>query len=336
VYVINDYITPAELTGYTRAALADFDVNQFTLSRWLPTQTIDDLDYRFDQGGAGLVDAAVFRNYDTPTPFGARPGIKRITGELPPISRQLRLSEYDRLRLRSASADRIRNAIFNDAENLARAIAARFELARGEALYRGSLILNENGVVATVDYGRAAGHTVTAGTVWSNIAANIPSDLRSWYDTYIATNGIAPGAILTSTAVKRNMQRNTAVINAVAGSTAGRTQVTDAELTGWLQSEGLPAVETYDVQVNVNKVATRVIPVDRLLFLPAPGTALGATLHGVSSEALEPEYGLVGDEPGIVAGSYKSPDPVAVFTKASSIGLPVLGMPDLTFAADVQ
>jgi hypothetical protein len=37
-----------------------------------------------------------------------------------------------------------------------------------------------------------------------------------------------------------------------------------------------------------------------------------------------------------VAGSYKSPDPVAVFTKASSIGLPVLGMPDLTFAADVQ
>jgi hypothetical protein len=312
VYVINDYITPAELTGYTREALADFDVNQFTLSRWLPTQTIDDLDYRFDQGGAGLVDAAVFRNYDTPTPFGARPGIKRITGELPPISRQLRLSEYDRLRLRSASADRIRSAIFNDAANLARTIAARFELARGEALYRGSLILNENGVVATVDYGRAAGHTVTAGTVWSNIAANIPSDLRSWYDTYIATNGIAPGAILTSTAVKRNMQRNTAVINAVAGSTAGR------------------------VQVNVNKVATRVIPVDRLLFLPAPGTALGATLHGVSSESLEPEYGLVGDEPGIVAGSYKSPDPVAVFTKASSIGLPVLGMPDLTFAADVQ
>lgn len=335
MYVINDYIEPAELTGFTREALADFDVNQFTLSRWLPTVTIDDLDYRFDQGGEGLVEAAVFRNYDTPTPFGARPGIRRISGELPPISRQLRLSEYDRLRLRSASADRIRTAIFNDARRLAQQVGARFELARGEALYKGMLQLNENGVIATVDFGRAAGHTVTAGTVWSNIAADIPANLRAWYDTYVAANGVAPGAILTSTTVKRHMQRNTAVINAVSGSAAGRTQVTDAELTAWLQSENLPMVETYDAQVSVNGVATRVIPVDRVLFLPQPGGSLGATLHGVTSESLEPEYGVEGDEPGIVAGSYKSPDPIAIFTKAASIGLPILGMPDLTFAADV-
>lgn len=337
MYIIDDYITPQELTGYSRAASADFDVNEFILTRWLPTQPIDDLAYRFERGGGGLVEAAVFRGYDTPTPFGARQGITRVSGELPPISRQLRLSEYDRIRLRAGNnTDRLRNAIFNDADNLVRQISARMELARGEALYTGKVILNENGVQATVDFGRAAGHTVTAGTVWSNIAAPITTELRTWFDTYVATNGRPPGAILTSTSVKRNMQKNTSIINAIAGSAAGRVMVNDAELNGYLESEGLPPVQTYDAQVSVGGVATRVIPADRLLFLPAPGEQLGATLSGITSEALEPEYGLEGDEAGIVAGTYKSVDPVAIFTKAAALKLPILGNADLTFAADVQ
>jgi hypothetical protein len=335
--ITDDWITPQELTGYTREASADFDVNQFILSRWLPVQTVDDLAYRFERGGGGLVEAAVYRGYDTPTPFGARPGITRVYGELPPISRQLRLSEYDRIRLRAGdNTERIRSAIFNDAENLARQILARIELARGEALYSGKVILNENGVQATVDFQRNASLTVTAGTVWSNIAAPIPTDLRTWFDTYVAINGRPPGAILTSTSVKRNMQKNTAVINMIAGSAAGRVQVNDAELNGFLESEGLPPVQTYDAQVSVGGVATRVIPVDRLLFLPAPGETLGATLSGVTSEAMEPEYGLEGEEAGIVAGVYKSVAPIAIYTLAAALKLPILGNADLTMSADVQ
>ena len=32
-----DYINPADLTGYVRAALADREANQFSLNRFLPT-----------------------------------------------------------------------------------------------------------------------------------------------------------------------------------------------------------------------------------------------------------------------------------------------------------
>lgn len=53
-----DYITPVELTGYVRAAFADLQVNQFTLSQYLPNQLVDDLDFRLSRGGAGLVEAA--------------------------------------------------------------------------------------------------------------------------------------------------------------------------------------------------------------------------------------------------------------------------------------
>ncbi|MEU4570838.1 major capsid protein [Micromonospora sp. NPDC023956] len=337
-----DYITPAELTGYSRAALADQDRNQFTLSRWLPRQVVDDLQYRFTRGGEGLVDAATFRAYDAESPIGARPGVTRITGELPPISRKVRLGEYDRLRQRR-DIGAIRDAILTDTERMTRAVAARLEMARGEALYRGQLQIAENGVVATVDFGRAGGHTVAPGTLWSTVATATPlADLLTWRDTYINTNGEAPEAILTSTTVLGYLLRN-AEIRALAATTAGTPSIVSQQtVNAVFAAYGLPPIYIYDAQVRVNGSATRVIPADRLILLPAPGdpdvpgsTQLGATLHGTTAESLEPEFGLTGDEPGIVAGSYSTKDPVAVWTKAATIGLPVLANPDLTLAADV-
>lgn len=339
-----DIIDPAELTGYARDALADAQANQFTLSRFLPNNAIDDLEYRFTSGGGGLIEAATFRNYDTPAPFGKRAGTQRVTGELPPISRQLRLSEFDRLRIRRAGNDQVVQAIFDDAETLVRQISARMELARGEALSSGKVVINENGVVATADFGRASSHTVTAATPWTTTAtATALSDYVSWVDTYVATNGRKPGVSVTSTRVLRLMQRNAEIINAVTGSAAGRSRVNTSELNELLESEGLPPVEAYDAQVTVNGTARRVIADDKFVMLPEPGssndpgsTELGATLWGTTSESLEPEYGIEDSEqPGIVAGSYKSNSPVALYTLASGIGLPVLGNANLSFAADV-
>lgn len=334
-----EYITPTELTGYARAALADLTANQFTLSRWLPNRQIDDLMYRFTRGGDGLTEAATYRAYDTESPIGKRPGISRVTGELPPISRKIRLGEYDRLRQRRAD-NAIRDAILADATRMVRAVAARFEMARGEALYTGKLSLNENGVIATVDFGRNAGHTVAPGTLWSNTTTATPvADLLSWQQTYTDDNGSEPGVILTSTRIVGYLLRNSDIRGLLAANGTTPSIATRTGLNAILNAYGLPPIETYDAKVTVNGVATRVIPDDRVLFLPAPGpnTDLGATLLGTTAESMEPDYGLdnEADQPGIVAGAYSTKDPVAVWTKAASIGLPVLANPDLSFCADV-
>ncbi len=340
-----DYIGPAELTGYVRTALADLNTNRFTLSRWLPNSTIDDLQYRFTKGGEGLVEAATFRAYDAENSIGSRPGVARVTGELPPIGRKIRLGEYDRLRQRAADrrAGAIRNAILSDADRMTRAVAARMEMARGEALYSGKIVLAENGITATVDFGRKAGHTVTAGTVWSNTASATPiTDLMTWRDTYVASNGEEPGAIVTSRRVMGYLLQN-AQIKALAypGGTSA-TLVTQDTVNNVLAAFGLPPIYINDAQVRVGQVATRLIPDDRVLLLPAPGDAndpstsqLGATLWGTTAESLEPEFNLADAEPGIVAGAYSTKEPVALWTKAAAIGLPVLANPDLSFCADV-
>ena len=341
--ISTDYIEPAELTGYVRGALADLQENQFTLSRFLPNDFIDDLQYRFTRGGEGLIEAATFRAYDAESPIGSRPGVARVTGELPPISRKIRLGEYDRLRQRSAD-ESIRDAIFSDAVRMTRAVAARMELARGQALATGELTIDENGILAAVDFGRQANHTTAPGTVWSNIAAATPiADMLLWRDRYTDTNGERPGVMLISTTVLGYLIRN-AEFRALAATLAGTPSiVTEAAVQGVLTAHGLPPFEVYDAKVRVNGATTRVIPADVVVMLPAAGdsfdpdsTDLGATLWGTTAEALEPEYGIEdGEEPGIVSGAYSTKDPVAVWTKAAAIGLPVLANPNLSLAADV-
>lgn len=339
-----DYADPTELTGYGRAALQDLEINRFTLSRWLPHRPIDDLMFRFTAGGEGLTEAATYRAFDTESPIAARPGVTRVSGELPPISRKIRLGEYDRLRSARDADGRIREAILDDAARMTRAVAARLELARGEALATGRLVLAENGVIATVDFGRAAGHTVTAATPWSTIASSKPIlDLISWIQTYVDENGEPPGAIVTSTQVMSYLLQSAEIRGLLAANGVTPSIASATGLNTALQAYGIPPVVVYDARVKVGGVSQRVIPANRVLLLPAPvdpnsvdGTDLGAVLLGTTAESLELAYGLApGEQPGVVAGAYRTEDPVAVWTKAAAIGLPVLANPNLSFSAQV-
>ena len=338
-----DYIEPAELTGYGRAALADLEVNQFTLSQFLPSVTIDDLDYRFTRGGEGLAEAATYRAFDAESSIASRPGITRISGELPPISRKILLGEYARLRQRKADQS-INDALFTDADRMVRAVAARIEVARGQALTTGKVTIADNGFTAEVDYGRLAGHSnVAPAVLWSTSATATPiADLLAWQATYVANNdGQAPGAILTSLKVLNNILRAAEVRALGATVNGGPSIVSRLVLSQVLEAYGLPPIVLNDAQVKVGGVATRVIPESAVILLPAAGATsgeavLGSTLWGTTVESMESDYGLAGgEEPGIVVGAYSTKDPVALWTKAVGISLPVLANPNLSFHAKV-
>jgi hypothetical protein len=334
--ILWDSIIPAELTGYVRAALADLEINKFTLSRFLPNRPVNDLLYRFDKGGRGLAEAATFRVFDAESPFGSRQGITRITGELPPISRKIRLSEYDQLRLRNANQE-IRDSVFNDAVKMVTSIAARMEMARGEAMRTGKVALNENGVKATIDFGRKAGHTISSiATAWSDHAASDPvANLTTWVQTFLDNTGVIPEKILLSRQIMAHLAQNLTLRNQ-AGSLAGVPTILPASvINALLDTYSLPQVEVYDAQVSVAGSATRVIDPNWIVMVNTSNGELGSTLYGTTAEALEPGYNVVGGEAGVVAGAYKDEDPVAIYTKAAAIALPVLANPDLTFGVKV-
>jgi hypothetical protein len=335
-----DYILPVELTGFIRQALVDIQLNQFALSQWLPNRTIEDIDYRVTAGQLGLARSATFRAYNAESPIGSREGLKRLIGELPPISIKMLLDEYTRLRLRRLqNADPMVQSIYNDAVIVARGIAARMELARGEALVNGTLSFNENGVVASVNFGRDPAFSVTPGTLWSVSTATPVSDLLTWQQSYIAT-GAQVGSIVTSRRVLATLMRSTDFRQTYSTLAGQPSVVSQSAINATLEAFGLPPITLYDVQVQVGTTATRPIPDNKVLLLPAPGstddTTLGSTIWGIPAEAMDPRFGLSeGQQGGIVAGAYTEEDPPSLWTKASAVGMPVLANPNLAMAATV-
>lgn len=338
-----EYIDPAELTGYVRAALADYNANRFTLSQFLPDRVVDDLEYRFAAGQQGLADAASFRAYDTEAEIAGRPGIKRVTGELPPISRKMRSGEFDRLRFRQLS-DQEQQALglMSDAERLTRSIAARMELAKGDALVNGSVTISENGVEGTIDFDRPSAAVVTVANAWDTDSGDPINDLTAAVLAYNELNGVDPGAIVLSRRIVAALIRNDNLRKS-AGTLIGVSNIISQSAVSQLfEAFSLPPFQTYDAQVLVDGTATRVTPDDIVLMLPAPvapasweDTELGATFWGTTAESLEPNYGIeLGDAPGIVAGVYSTEDPVALWTKAAAIAVPVVANPSLAWKLD--
>jgi hypothetical protein len=341
-----DIIDPAELTGYARASLEEYEASRGTLARWLPNRYVPDINVRFLQGSTGLVPIAQFRAYDAEPEVGKGPQGKRVTLELPAIGQQIPVSEYVQLRNRNAGEDTIRNAILDTARTNVRAVADSLERARGIVLTTGKFTVNPANFggkfQADDDYGRASGNTVTAANAWSGDTVDILGDYTAWVDAYVDLNGELPGCSLMSTRVVRAMAKNAqfrTVLAAGGNRPASLTQVNDT-----LQGAGLPPIVTYDRRVNVNGTSTKVVPDDRVLFLPEPvetvdweGTQLGATFYGQTLSSQEEDWEIAeSEQPGIVLGVFREPKPPMIADVISdAIAQPVLGNANLSFVADV-
>jgi hypothetical protein len=341
--LVYDLVDPQELTGFVRGVQQELERNRFTLSQFLPNDNIDDIEWRMPKGTLTDEDAAVIRAWDVESPIGNRQGIQRIMGELPPISKKWRLGEEERLRQRkllTGDAGPIIRAIYDDAAKGARAISARVELLRGEALEDAGLVINENGVVQTVSFSRTAAHNNAAAPVlWSTVATADPiKDLMGWRDVYLDTNGISPALVLVSTQTIGFLLQNDK-IRALASSLSGAPSiVSSTTLQQVISAFGLPPLVTYDAKVRVNGSQVSVIDPKKIIMLPPANEPLGRTFFGTTAESLElVEAQQIGgaDAPGMVTVVEKTTDPVATWTKTAAISLPVLANPNLTLVRTV-
>ncbi|EIU05209.1 hypothetical protein MA5S0422_3988 [Mycobacteroides abscessus 5S-0422] len=339
-----DVITPAALTGYAREALADRERRKGSLAAFLPNRTVPDIVARFVKGDNGLLDAAEYRSYDAEVSIGETPGAERVTIELPPLGRKVRVSEYDQLRLRgNVDSDTVLSTVLKEAKRLAYAISDKLEVMRGKVIDSGKAAINENGFIATADFGRGAAFAVTAATLWSDPASKPLTDLRLWRDAYVEENGDEPGVILTSRRVLNALMLSAEMKALATNSATAPGLVTEDFVQATLSAYGLPPIAVFDRRARVAGQTVRILPEDKLYLLPAPvdayaedGTDLGATVWGTTLEASEPDYEIAEvDRPGIAMGAFKTRDPIGVWVHGAAIGLPVLANANLSMAAKV-
>lgn len=337
-----DVIDPATLTGYARASLADYEASRGTLAQWLPNQTVSDVVVRFVTGSTGLVEEAKFRAYDAEPELGKNVGGKRVTLELPALGQNIPVSEYQQLRARNASDDAMLATIQKNTNQVVRAVADRIERLRGVVLNTGKATIDQDNFKTDDDFGRPAGHTVTAGALWTASTVDRLADLQAWVDVYTDTNGVAPGSIVLSTRAFRALasgdQFKTQLLN------GGSRPATDDDIRAIIAGAGLPPIYKFDRRVQSGGSSVKVLADDRLLLLPAPvatddaeGTELGGTFWGQTLTSMDPSYGIEdAEQPGIVVGTYRNEKPPMIAEVISdAIALPVLANASLSFSAKV-
>lgn len=340
---VYDLVDPQELLGFVREILNEENRNPLSLATVLPNRSIPGIEYKLSQGQLIDQSAAPVRPFDVPAPIAKRQGVSRKRGELLPISMKIDLAEEQTLRLRalqSGNNNALIDAIFDDAANMARAVLVRVEQLRGEALWSGQIDLNENGVDQTLSFGRTGSHTVAPGTLWSNTANATPvTDLQTWAATYRDTNGINPAFAFISTRILNYLSLNAQLRTLATFNGVTPTFLGLQEINRILAVNNLPQFVLYDTKVrNIAGTQTRVIPDDKVVFLPPSNEPLGNTLWGEtaeSTELVEAEQVAADQAPGIVAVVMRTFDPVATWTKASGIVMPIVANPDLTLTADV-
>lgn len=353
--IIYDLVDPVELTDYVRQFSNEMLQNAFGLQKILPNRLVDDLEFRVRKGGLTDVDVAEFRAWDTQPALTGRPGITRVRGEIAPVSRQIALLEEESLRLRSlqrGTNNPIINAIFDDSERMTRAVEGRIELARGDVLVDGIVTIAENGLQLTADYGMPATHKVNAAVAWTaaNAATALPiTNLLAWLETYNTDTGEMPMGLLMARKRLAGLAVNAEVRAYASSGGTTPSRVDMATIQGIFSDQGIPPImglgtdpqggPFYDTKVRVNGVSTRVIPDDKVIFVPPNTEPVGETFYGLTAEAVRLiERKLMRSEggPGIVSLVLQNDNPVQTFTLATAVALPVVPNADLLFTADVE
>lgn len=314
-----------------------------------PNRKTDSLEMEYIKGANGLPVAATIHSFDSETQIGSRVGAESFVQELALIKRKMVIREKEIIAIANprndAELQRLIDARYKDVDTLVEGVLARAEALKMEAVAKGVVTINENGVTGTIDFGVPSAQKIvlsgnTAPTaLWSGSAADILGNLQTWADL-MKTAGKTVTRAITSTKVLRTIAANAAIKAAIFGTGSDR-YVSVNELNAFLESNGLPSFVAYDEQYNVQNgdgtyTAKRYFDENYIALLPAG--PLGEGLFGPTAEEVElsgdpsMDVNLVGN---ILAMVYKTPDPVAHWTKAVATFMPSFPAADSILSAKV-
>lgn len=334
----DDVIDPATLTGFVRGALEERERAKGSLSRFLPSLEVPDISVRFERGQNGLIPEANFRAYDAEIETGSDEGQELIKIDLPPLGRNIPVTEYHQLRMRAAGNAALEKAILRTAARAAASISARIERMRGAVLVSGKAVIDQPNFKSTDDFQRDSRLTVTASTRWGEASAKVLEDIESWVDIYRDINGMRPERMLVSPKVARAMRRHKDFATLMPGG--GTRAATMDDLRAIFDSNELPMIEVFDRKT----AGGMVLPENKVLFLPEPvdpyleeENPLGNVFWGQTLSSMESAYGIdEAEQPGVVAAVYRGEKPPHIAEViADAIALPVLANANLSMCAEV-
>lgn len=295
----------------------------------------------FLTGNEQIPAIASVHAFDTEAQIASRILPKVIEAEKMLIKRKINQSErLQQIMDRGGFGNSMLNDIlFNDFKMLADAVKDRTIVAKAEVLATGQMTVKENHLDIAVDYGIAEEHKMTLD--WSKDDVDYLGDIQKVVDVATEAGKKITGMITSQKNISKmmlNKNIQTAILGTNgSGAMVSRTQIQAlfAEYFGF--SEIVVSDDKYKVE-NADGSTTmhRYFPEDVVTFYAKTGTSLGVGLWGVTPEEnKQGPFTQKSMNQFITLTQWETPDPVAVWTKASGLFIPVLPDPDSLFICNV-
>lgn len=279
--------------------------------------------------GQRLPEVAFVHALDTEAEIGSRPGFEKVLTEKLFIKRKINQSERLQQAIENGVPDdnNLKKFVFDDAANLFEGVVARANVMKGQFLSTGIVKIKENHVDMSIDYGVTSDAKVTL-TDWSKPDADIMGDIQKMV-AIAEDNGYVVNKALTSLKMINYMRNNTAMQTAVLGA-ANKRLLTKQELTNLLMQEHGFTIDRCDEKYRYRKAdgtlkTGRYFKEDVFTLYEANANgSFGSGLWGVTPEELEYRQFIQEENRSFVTLSmWATQDPVAVWTKASGMFVPV-------------
>lgn len=279
--------------------------------------------------GQRLPEVAFVHALDTEAEIGSRPVFEKVLTEKLFIKRKINQSERLQQAIENGVPDdnNLKKFVFDDAANLFEGVVARANVMKGQFLSTGIVKIKENHVDMSIDYGVTSDAKVTL-TDWSKPDADIMGDISKMV-AIAEDNGYVINKALSSLKMINYMRNNTAMQTAVLGP-ANKRLLTKQELTNLLMQEYGFTIDRCDEKYRYRKAdgtlkTGRYFKEDVFTLYEANANgSFGSGLWGVTPEELEYRQFIQEENRSFVTLSmWATQDPVAVWTKASGMFVPV-------------
>lgn len=265
---------------------------------------------------------------------------------------KVKINQSERLRALTRAGvqgdQRLYDYVLQDGIRLADQVITRTKVAKNELMATGKVTIVENDLSLNVDYGVKTAHTQFVLDLSNE--ADIPSQIQAIIDAAL-DEGVTLSGMLTSTKVLTKMRNNAVLQKAINGAIGAGALLTKAQLEGYLSDEfGIDTIITNDLKYGSSAIIgadgrpvisqKRYYPDNKITFFATnPGGKLGTGLWGDSPEADASAFYKVGGStvsPYVYIMQWMETDPAVLWTKASSLFMPVLYNPDSLWIATVD
>lgn len=264
---------------------------------------------------------------------------------------KVKINQSERMRALTRAGvqnDQLYDYVINDGVRLADQVVTRTKVAKNELMATGKVTIKENGLDLTVDYGVPEAQLDFTLSFDNN--ADVPAQIQAIIDA-ATDKGVTLTGMVTSKKNITKMRQHVSIQKAIRGVNAIGALVSRSELEAYLEEEfGIGTILTNDLTYGASsRIGTdgrpvvttkRYFPTNKIAFFAAnPSGKMGIGLWGNPPE-VDAGQGMAvstsGKSPYVYISQWNEKDPAVLWTKASTLFMPVLYNPNSLWIATVD